>query len=165
VLVVLSEDAIAILVEAWPVAISPELSGESFHAGTVDFARATSVSDDSIVFDYSASLALAWQIKTSGLEAIATEQPVQVHDDSLFEQAIVEIIEQPTLDISAMRDIAFAITVLRNELGLDSDEALDLLVEQHLVPRSARAAYRDRYFAVDKHLRSFTDRVRAERVA
>ena len=168
VLVVLSEDAIAILVEAWPVAISPEMSGESFHEGRLNFARVPSVSDTSISFDFSESLALAQKIKSSGLEAVATEQAVETHDndDPLFDQALAAIDEpsNPSVDAAALRDIAFAVTVLRNDLGLDSDEALDLLVEQHLVPRSARSYYRDRYFQIAKHLRPFTDRVRAERV-
>jgi hypothetical protein len=68
----------------------------------------------------------------------------------------------PTL--KAERDIALAITVLSNDLGLDSDEALELMVERRLISRAAAGVHRTRYFAVARHLRDFTDQIRAERV-
>jgi hypothetical protein len=66
--------------------------------------------------------------------------------------------------IEAQRDVALAVDVLRNDLGLDPDEALELLVERQLIPESSRKAYRDRYFAVAKHLRAFVDHERKARL-
>lgn len=68
----------------------------------------------------------------------------------------------PTL--KAERDVALAITVLANDLNLGSDEALELMVERRLISPAAARSYRSRYFSVAKHLRTFTDSIRSERV-
>jgi len=67
--------------------------------------------------------------------------------------------------VDAQRDVALAVIVLTNELGLDSDEALELLVARHVISRTAARVYRERYFAVVRHLRDFTDRTRSEQLA
>jgi hypothetical protein len=64
VLVVRSERAVAIMLEAWPCAYAPELSGEHFHAATadLDFAHVESVSKPGLYLDYSDSLAIARRV-------------------------------------------------------------------------------------------------------
>jgi alkanesulfonate monooxygenase SsuD/methylene tetrahydromethanopterin reductase-like flavin-dependent oxidoreductase (luciferase family) len=64
VLVVRSERAVAIMLEAWPTAPEPELSGEHFHVATpdLDFAHVESVSKPGLFLNYSDSLAIARRI-------------------------------------------------------------------------------------------------------
>jgi hypothetical protein len=63
-LVVRSERAVAIMLEAWPTAPEPELSGEQFHAAPadLDFSRVESVSKPGLFHDYGDSLAIARRI-------------------------------------------------------------------------------------------------------
>jgi len=85
-------------------------------------------------------------------------------NESHFEpgfQPPVTITSSPNpVSIEAQRDVALAVQVLVNDLELDSDEALQLLVQQQIIPARAARLYRERFFVVAKHLRPLTDRVR-----
>lgn len=74
---------------------------------------------------------------------------------------------EPTRDklsAEAARDVALYVTVLQNDLNLDSDEALEALVTRNVITYRQSRIYRERYFAVAKHLRAVTDSIRSERV-
>jgi hypothetical protein len=127
VLVVPDEDAIAIMLEAWPTAISPELSGENFHEGTaqLDFSRVKSVTHDDVTYDYSESVKLAQQIKTTGL---ADDADLDLPAD------VVEPIDKPRepFEIVGPAHMGYAIREIESsEYLIDAIESV-LDADEHL---------------------------------